>query len=296
VRLKGSWVDIALLSVAFIWGTNFAITKRALEEVHPLVFNAIRITFSLLFLLGVMLLVEKEPLSKVLPDKNKGAKILLMGFLGNFLFQMFFIFGVSWTTAGNAALFAATAPVWTVIVGWLRGSEEISSKVFMGILMTISGAAFIALYKNGGVTLSSSTLRGDVLILFSAMSWGSYTALCKPFLSSISPNRLALTTFIPAYPLLVIAAIPVWPEWATILSYDREMWFAILYSGVLSTGLAYLLWNMAIKKVGSAQTAIYGNVVPIIAILTGLFYLGEQIQVQQIVGGFIILLGLMIAR
>ena len=296
VDQRNRLVDFSLLFVALIWGSNFAITKGALSEVHPLVFNVLRIALSLVFMTLVMFLMEGVSFRNIFPTGDRPLKLVALGFVGNFVFQMFFILGVSNTTAGNAALFAATGPVWTAVTAWFSGNEKISNRVWLGISLTVAGAAIIAFFKNGGLSFGSETLLGDGLILLSAMAWGSYTALCRPFLQELSPNRLALTTFTPIYPLLIIVCIPYWPGMGEVMNYSGEIWLSILFSGVFSTGVAYLLWNSAIKNVGSSQTAIFGNVVPIIAIAVGFFYLGEVVQIEQIVGGVLILFGLMIAR
>jgi len=296
VESRDRLIDISLLFVALIWGSNFAITKGALNEVHPFVFNAMRIALSLLFMTIVMFVMEGVSFRRIFPTGDLSVKLIVLGFIGNFVFQMFFILGIANTTAGNAALFAATGPVWTAVAGKIRGSEEISSRVWLGISLTVLGAGIIAFFKDGGLSFGSDTLLGDGLILLSAVAWGSYTALCKPFLGEISPNRLALTTFTPIYPLLVIVSIPFWPGAEVIADYSYDIWLAIVFSGVFSTGVAYLIWNTAIRQVGSSQTAIFGNVVPIIAIAVGFYYLGEIVQMEQVVGGLLILLGLMIAR
>ncbi len=289
-------VDAALLLVALIWGSNFAITKGALAEIHPTVFNVLRIAFSLVFLSVVMFATEGFSLRNIFPKRKGIGRFLSIGFVGNFLFQMFFIYGLFHTTAGNAALFAATAPVWTAVTGKVTGQETVSSKVWLGILITIIGAAVIAFFKDGGLSFSSNTLFGDGIILLSAMSWGCYTSLCRPYLKELSPNRLALNAFLPIYPLLVLVSIPYWPGTQFLMDMSTGLWAAIVFSGLFSTGLAYVLWNWGINRVGPSQTAVYGNVVPIIAIAIGYFYLAEQIQIEQIFGGALILLGLMTAR
>ena len=296
MKQRDRLIDLSLLFVALIWGSNFAITKGALNEVHPFVFNALRIGLSLTFMTFVLFVMEGVSLRNIFPTGKDSKKLIALGFIGNFIFQMFFILGVANTTAGNAALFAATGPVWTAVTGWLRGSEEISSRVWIGIALTVLGASIIAFFKNGGLSFGSETLLGDGLILLSAMAWGSYTSLCRPFLRQLSPNRLALTSFTPIYPLLVIVCIPYWPGMRAIANYPIDIWLAIFFSGVFSTGVAYLLWNSAIKKVGSSQTAVFGNVVPVIAIAVGFLYLGEIVRIEQILGGVLILIGLMVAR
>jgi drug/metabolite transporter (DMT)-like permease len=98
-----------------------------------------------------------------------------------------------------------------------------------------------------------------------------------------------------ALPFLIALGIP---ELDTIVwkQVNYWVWIAILFSGGLSTGLAVAIWNAAIKAVGPSQTAVYGNLVPVIALISGYVLLGETITGVQITGGVLILGGLLLMR
>ena len=74
------------------------------------------------------------------------------------------------------------------------------------------------------------------------------------------------------------------------------MWAAIAFSGILSIGLNHALWTRSIKIVGPAYTAIYANLVPVVALVSAIYLLGEPITVAQVAGGALILSGLLILR
>ena len=74
------------------------------------------------------------------------------------------------------------------------------------------------------------------------------------------------------------------------------LWLAIVGSGSLSTGVTIAIWNNSVKAVGPAHTAVYGSLVPVVALLTGVILLGEAITPAQIVGGALILGGLFYLR
>jgi drug/metabolite transporter (DMT)-like permease len=77
---------------------------------------------------------------------------------------------------------------------------------------------------------------------------------------------------------------------------DLWVWGAIIFSGGLSTGLAFAIWNTAVKNVGASNTAVYSNLVPFIALLGGALFLDEPVAWIQVVGGVLIIGGLFVMR
>src|SRR5690606_40284549 len=77
---------------------------------------------------------------------------------------------------------------------------------------------------------------------------------------------------------------------------SSDLWAAILFSGGLSTGLTIAIWNNAIDRVGASNTAVYGNLVPLIALGSSFWLLGEPVRLAQIVGGLMVIVGLLLMR
>jgi len=73
-------------------------------------------------------------------------------------------------------------------------------------------------------------------------------------------------------------------------------WLAIFFSGALSTGIAIVFWNNAVRTLGASHTAAFGNLVPLIALFSGFLILGDPILPAQILGGTLIIAGLVIMR
>ena len=73
-------------------------------------------------------------------------------------------------------------------------------------------------------------------------------------------------------------------------------WIAIIFSGALSTGVAIVFWNNAVRSLGASHTAAFGNLVPLIALFSGYLVLGDPILPAQLIGGTMIIGGLVIMR
>ena len=102
--------DLGLLFLVLIWGINFSVLKIVLRELDPLALNALRFPIAAL---ALWMLVRRLD-GPLRPDPGDVGRIIALGLLGNVAYQLFFIFGVNSTLAGNASLMLATTPVWTV--------------------------------------------------------------------------------------------------------------------------------------------------------------------------------------
>lgn len=77
---------------------------------------------------------------------------------------------------------------------------------------------------------------------------------------------------------------------------DGYVWGGLIYSGIFSTGVAYVMWNVGIQHVGASHTAVYANLVPIVALMLGIGWLAEQVAPAEFGASAVILLGLFIMR
>jgi drug/metabolite transporter (DMT)-like permease len=73
-------------------------------------------------------------------------------------------------------------------------------------------------------------------------------------------------------------------------------WGGIIYSGALSIGLAYLIWNNGIVNVGPVKTSVYQNLVPVLGLFFGVVLLGESLSFLQYAGAAIVVLGIIMTR
>ncbi|HBQ60243.1 MAG TPA: EamA/RhaT family transporter, partial [Balneolaceae bacterium] len=105
-------IDLSLILVAIIWALNFSIVKVSLREMDPYSFNALRFIFATALLSyaahkrGFSLKVKKEHFWK----------LVAIGILGNVFYQLFFIIGVNYTYAANAAVMLGTIPIWVALL------------------------------------------------------------------------------------------------------------------------------------------------------------------------------------
>jgi drug/metabolite transporter (DMT)-like permease len=118
----------------------------------------------------------------------------------------------------------------------------------------------------------------------------------RPLLASgLAPLGVTFYGVLAALPVLAAFGAPHLgaTDWGRV---GPAEWGAIVFSGALSTGLAYALWNVAVNAVGPARTAAFNNLVPFVALGAGYFLLHEPITGIQLLGGALIIGGLALVR
>ena len=96
-------------------------------------------------------------------------------------------------------------------------------------------------------------------------------------------------------PFVVLVGAPdlVRTDWSAV---SLQAWIGVVYAGVFAIGLAYLLWYRGVRIIGQNRTAVYQNLVPVVALVSAWLWLAETPTPQQLAGAGVILSGVIIAR
>jgi drug/metabolite transporter (DMT)-like permease len=293
--------DALLLLIATIWGLNFAIIKVALAVLHPFSVNIARFSIAALTL-GAMLAWESRQERRSLregflaPLRDHLGAVVTLGITGNILYQTCFILGVNLTAAGSAALIMASTPVWTALMARVGGQERLTAGAWAGLAVCLAGTIVVIVAGGKALDLSADKLAGNLLMLSAALFWALYTVLAKPMMArGASPTGLAFYAVVVALPgmyaLHYFGPGPV--GWG---GFSLAVWGSLVFSGALSIGLAYGLWNVAVRQTGASYASAYGNLVPFVAIGAGALLLGEPVTAYQLLGGALIIGGLLLLR
>ena len=285
--------DLALFSVGLIWGLNIPVMKWAVRDLSPLAFNALRFPFAIVFLGLVMRLSRNREATPAEGRWRAWPRIVLLGVLGHFSYQLLFLSGLARTTSGNSALFIATSPIFTALFAALLLRENPGKRAFLGMSVAFAGAAVISL-QGSAFGVGAETWVGDGMTLLAALAWGNYTVLTRPLTRSFSPVELAFWSMLIALPGILACGIPGLE--AALDAATPLHWVAIVFSGLFSIGLAYWLWNLGVQHVGPSRTAVYTYLTPVVALGVGALFLSEPLSLAQAIGGALILTGLALVR
>ena len=281
--------DVLLFTMAVIWGINFVVTKYATTIFKPVAFTGLRVGTAALFLLLVALLRGKIGL-----PRRDVIGLLLVGMVGNGLYQLFFVHGLARTRAGNAALIVAAAPAFIALIARARGLERVKRMTLVGIALSVLGVGLV-IAGSASSSNRKTTLLGSLLVFFGVLCWSVYTIMLQPYTKRIDVIKLSAITMVGGAVPLLIASTPalIGTNWSAV---GRGGWLALFYSSVISMGVAYFFWYRGLRVLGPTRTAVYANLQPIIALLVAWAFLGEIPTIFQGVGAATIVAGVFLTR
>ncbi len=286
----GRRVDATMLLLVVIWGLNFSVVKLAFPVMPPLAFNALRFAGATILLLTVLRVVE----GPWQVERTEVPGLIALGIVGHTFYQIFFITGVARTTAGNSSLFLAMVPLFVALLGALFKIDRVTARMWVGIVLAFAGLVLLV-QGRGDVAFGGPALVGDLLTLLAAICWASYTVFGRPYLRLLSPLRLTAVTMAFGSPAIVVVALPqlITQRWGEV---TWQAWAALAYASVLAIALGYVIWYRSVQAIGGARTAVYSNLIPVVALGSAWLLLHESLTVIQAVGAGVALIGIALAR
>lgn len=289
--MKKYLTEITLVLVAIIWALNFSVVKVALTQIDPMSFNALRYLLSALLLIGY----TKWQGFSIAVKKEHVWPLLGIGLLGNLVYQLLFIIGINYTNASHAAVILGSIPVWVALFSHWFTNEKLSPLKMIGIFAAFLGIVLIIMGDHQPMDSPQNTTLGDVITLLSAISWAGYTILSKKYLNVYHATQYSGFMALVGVIALFLVGLP-WLINVDFTLVSVAGYGGIVYSGLLSVGLAYLIWNRAIHKIGTVKTAAYQNLVPVLGLVFGVSILSEQLTVFQYIGACFTITGILLTR
>ncbi len=294
-KLKG---NLMLLLTALIWGSSFVAQRAGMEYIGPFTFNVLRSLIGGLTLIPVILIIgrSKSPEAQEAKDASesqtleKDRKTLLLGgvccglalFIACSLQQV----GIVYTTAGKAGFITALYIVLVPILGVFIG-KKVRPIIWFCIVLSVAGLYLLCM--KDGFSLS----RGDFLVLLCALFFSIHILVIDHFSPKTSGVKLSCIQFFVCGILSLIPA-SVFEEfnWGQILS----CWVPILYSGVLSCGVAYTLQIVAQKNTEPAVASLLLSLESVFAVISGVLILHESITLKEFCGCAIMFIAIIVAQ
>jgi drug/metabolite transporter (DMT)-like permease len=278
-----------LLAVVVIWGLNFTVAKWSLREIPPLAFTAFRFILASVLLLA--LLHRRE--GTIRPPRGSVGRLTVLGLIGNTIYQICFIVGLSLTTVSNSALVLASMPAMVAALAFAFRLERVTARAAEGLGLASIGVVLVVAAR--GVSFGAGTLRGDVLTFAAVICWAVFTHGVRRLAVPMSPLAITTWTVVLATPLLVVAGLPsmLAMNWGAVSLLG---WVGVVYASVLSLVLAYILWNDSIRAIGASRTAVFSCLTPLVAMSSAVLVLHERPTLVQLGGAAAILTGVLLSQ
>lgn len=284
-----STTDALLILMALIWAVNFSVIKYATAVFSPLAFTGLRVGIAAAVLMAIAVIQRHK-----WPSRRDIITLMMLGVVGNGLYQILFIEGLSRTKVGNAVLMVAAAPAFIAVASRLKGIERVRRRTLYGVALSVSGVALVVL-GSARADHANATLLGTLLVFCGVLCWTAFTVMLQPLAMRTDPIQLsALTMTGGVLPLLVSAPRALAAtRWESV---GPTVWASLFYASVISMVVAYLFWYRGLRVLGPTRTAVYSNLQPVIAIAVAWIFLHESPTVWQGVGTGTIMTGIFLTR
>ena len=263
---------LLLLLAALIWGVAFVAQVVGMDSVGPYTFNGVRFILGSVALFPIIYFSKKEenPLPTKIPLWLACLMVGLPLFAGATLQQV----GLQYTTASKASFLTATYILMVPMVGIFLG-QALRITHLIGAILAIVGVYLMSITE--GFSISS----GDLLMLLCAIGFTTQIHMMTYLTQRFSPIVLSSGQFMVAGVLNLILAFTLeTPTWNGI---EGAMW-PILYTGLLSTGVAYTLQSVGQKYLPPTEASMILSLEMVFGGLSGVLILGETFTTRQFLG------------
>ena len=275
---------ISILFVVLIWGSAFTVSKLGVKELPPLFMAFLRNAVASIVLLPFYLMVRKKAARQSAP-LPKG-RLVLMSLAGVTFFYAFFNISLTYTGAAMGSLIQGIMPVVIAIPAAIFLHEKITGRVITGILISVTGVILVGFI---GKTDENGSIFGNILMMLSVCCWAAYTLLSK---SIHQHHPVPVTFFITLLGTLFLVPGVIIEGWGKpVPTISGNAWIAVLYLGILSSAVCYILYNQSLKTLTAAQAANFLNLDPVIGSVIALIFLKESFSTLQYFGGVLVLVG-----
>ncbi|TDL73639.1 DMT family transporter [Rhodococcus qingshengii] len=272
--------EIALTITAIIWGSGFVASSISLEYFTPYQILAGR------FLIGAIVLTVI--FHKKLKNINKSTMIK-GAVLGIFLYLAFALqtVGLQFTTPSKNAFLTAVNVVIVPFIAFVIYKRKIDMYELMGAILAMVGVGILSL------KLSAEINIGDLLTLGCAFGFAFHIFFTAKYVKDSDPVTLTLIQMMTA---AIIGVIVVLFRGETSFVIEKEGMFSLLYLGIFSTTIAYLLQTVAQKMITETKAAIILSTESFWGMVFSVAILDETMTIKMVIGAILILTAIIISE
>lgn len=275
----------------FLW-SSFYVVGRFLfgnYSIHPILLTCLR------FIIASLVILAFAMLKRALKDIKQALmadpmQFLIQGLTGILGEGVLVFYSLKYTTAARSCLFANASPIFTVIFAYFAFRELLTGKKLYGMLLGFVGIAVATISQGkGDIFMQSSSHGGDILALASGICWAIYTVLGRrssiKYGGWLSGSVAIITGSILLLLLVAMLRIPV------VLDKSLSFWLYALYMGIFPTGLAYILWIMALEHIEAGSLGALGYLSAVLTMIFSGYLLKERMDFGFIAGTVLVFIG-----
>lgn len=276
-----------LLLAAAIWGFAFVIVKDSLDYVGAIWMLAFRFTIAAVCL--ALVFCKKW---KLITKSYWVHGVILGAFLfGAYAFQTI---GCKYTTAGKNAFLTTIYVILVPLFGWPLNKKRPHWYVFVAALLSVTGIGLLALKNENGALLSMNV--GDILTLVCGIFYAVHILFVEKYDAVEDPILLTVLQFAFAALFSWIAAPLMDGAFPAASLTNMRVVVSMLYLGIFSTMVAFVLQNVCLKYVPSALASLFLSMESVFGVLFSTILLHERMTLRMFAGCVLIFAAIMLAE
>lgn len=299
--LPPRWLAYGLLALSMALVGSYVALSKPLAAALPVFLLAwMRFGIGALAMPHWLIKPSNEP---VMTGKTRWL-IFLESFLGNFLFTICMLLGVSMTTAVSAGVIMAAIPAVVALLSWAFLRERIGLRVWAAIALAAFGIGLFSLSKSelsahtgqglDANLMPESNWVGNLLVFGAVVCEASYAVIGKKLTGALSPKRI--TALINLWGFLLMTPMGLYVAWHfNFASVQPASWLLLVFYALAASVWTVWLWMTGLKNVPAAHAGVFTVMLPISAALVGVVVLGERLSGMQMLAFTIALLSVLLA-
>ena len=246
----------------------------------------------------------KKPSNEVPMTSQTKRLLFLESFLGNFLFSICMLFGVSMTGAVTAGVVMATIPAVVALMSWAFLGERIGLRTWAAVVCAVVGVTLVSLSKQELITpvsigfeanlASKNVVLGTFLLLGAVICEAAYAVIGKKLVGALSPKRI--TALINLWGFVLVTPLGLWAAWQfDFFSVSTPSWLLLVFYSLAASVWTVWLWMTGLKTIPAGQAGVFTVFLPVSAAAVGVIFLGENLSGLQALAFAVALLGVVLA-
>ena len=276
------------ITLGLIWSSSFLWVELALREIGPITLVAFRVFFGFLFG-AIVIITRRIPLPRTWKE---WAPLIVLG-LTNIAIPFFLIsWGQKSIDSGVASILDATVPLFTILVAhFMLHDDKMTTPKVLGLL---TGFAGVVVLMSKDIGASTSSLLGQLAVIVACLFYAASSIIARLYTEGTPAILRGLVPLVSGSVVMTASAfifespikIPTLPI----------TWVALLWMGILGSGLAFIMLFYLIHEIGPTRTTMVTYLFPLGGVTLGVIFLNEALTWQIITGAVLIISSLAIAN
>jgi len=288
-RFKDILVAV-VTSLAF--SGSFVAAKYTTADLTPLATTLLRYVIATIFF-AALVVIRKSPF---LPVKRSHLfRLFIAGLFGIVGYHYFFFASLHHTSVANTAIINGLSPAVTGLLAAVFISERLSRLNWLGIAVAFAGVLLLVSKGDFDLIRQLEFNTGDLLMLAAVFCWAVYALIVKRMVelySTVTVTFLSAVFAVGAMtPLMIIEDLP-----GQLSAISLPSILALLYMGIVASGIGYLLYNISIRRIGPTRTSgVVYSTVPVFTAVLALLFFTEPLTAPMLISTVLVIAGLRLA-